>query len=88
MRPFYICCIFLLFVLIIVITTITDTINSEKYVLLRNVGSFPKRQLIIKKHNKIKTDSNQKQSTKYTGHRYDRHHVRYNPHTRNYIHYQ
>lgn len=86
MKPFYsFCnfCIFLLFVVIILITT--HTINIEKYTLLRNVGSFPKHQLLIKKHNKLKTESNKNQSKKYTGHRYDRYHTRNNPHTKNYI---
>jgi len=69
-------------ILLVAIVGITIVIRiTEKYTLLRNVGRFPLK-MVGKMRIRNEPDSND--SMKYQGHRYDRHHVRYNPHVRSY----
>ena len=52
-------------------------IRMEKYVLLGNMGTMRFKRT-------IKPTKKRSTSLKYKGHRYDRHHVRSNPHVRRY----
>lgn len=54
--------------------------KKEKYTLMKDLGKFP---LDINRLNEAQPSETQ--SLKYSGHRYDRHHYRGNPHSRSYI---
>ena len=54
--------------------------KHEKYVLMRDIGEFPLN--LNAPMPKVISDS--AESIKYTGHRYDRHKIRSNPHVRRY----
>ena len=63
-----------------------DDNSSENYTLLKNMGKFP---LDIKEttHYLVHPSDNtgyHERSAKYQGHRYEKHRVRSNPHTRRY----
>jgi len=69
-------------ILLVAIVGITIVIRiTEKYTLLRNVGRFPLKMV---GKMRIRNESGSNDSMKYQGHRYDRHHARYNPHVRSY----
>jgi hypothetical protein len=74
-------CVCVAAILLIAIIGISVVIISrEKYVLLGNMGGTQYKRII----NPTKEGSVGSISIKYKGHRYDRHHVRSNPHVRRY----
>lgn len=73
-------CVILIFLISIFVFAMVITIR-EKYTLLRNVGKFP---LQLGNFMTKKKSSNIETSSKYSGHMYDRHHIRSNPHVRRY----
>ena len=83
MRLLYGCfCVALIFLIVIIGIIVLIKIKKEQYILLRNTGRFP---ISLTRHGFKNTSvGSKKNSIKYTGHRYDRHHVRYNPHKRSY----
>ena len=74
----YVCLATILLITIIGVSVVI--IRMEKYVLLNNMG----RNLFKRMIKPIKERSERSTSLKYKGHRYNRHHVRSNPHVRRY----
>jgi hypothetical protein len=75
--------IYLFIIILLLIATISISamiIKRERYVLLGNMG----RTQIKNTKMYPKKDYDKPKSLKYRDHRYDRHHIRSNPHVRRY----
>ena len=73
-------CVCVVVILLIAISISTVIISREKYVLLGDMCRTPFQRTI----KPAKEESDESISLKYVGHRYDRHHIRSNPHVRRY----
>lgn len=77
-------CVAIVFVVAVTILTVVINKFREKYVLLRNVGKFPLQITRSSMLPREDDDDDDDDSSKYSGHRYDRNHMRRNPHGRRY----